>query len=493
MFYLAASPVVLLILLLLVLKQPFSRTAPIVFVFTAILATTAWDLPLSFMMSATLKGLLLALDIMVIVFGAIYFVAFLKERGTLFSMQEELKTLSPDHRIQSILLAWLLGNFIEGVSGFGTAGAVVAPFLVGIGFRPLTSIVVALTANSTAVTFGAVGTPIRIGIGDLITAELPFLTSLINFLPGLLIPFFILFFVVKERPSDKWEAFKKGSPWALFAGLLFLVPYLFFSRFDFHYPTILGGMIGLSIAIIALASGYFSFSKVGPKANLKRFALTFSPYVVLLFLLILGKFVFSKYSMKLDLGNGLVHNIQSFNPGFAFITVILLLSFWGKKSMSDVITLGAETLGPLKKAFSSIFFISSMTYTMVVTGNMASAEGMLEVISTTLIGPLLPFYAAFIGAFGAFLAGSATVSNLLFSDIQASAAVRLGLNTSLILALQLTGAAAGNMIALPNILAVQASVGEENKENQALSILMIPCLTYLLVATVVAFIIAPFL
>lgn len=482
MFFPAISPILLLITLLLFMKWNLTKAAPLVFFYTVVLTVLFWDLPYQAVLSAVLKSTFLSFEILIIVFGAIFFVAFLKHIGTLASMQSQLSKLSSDYRIQGILLAWLLGSFIEGISGFGTAGAIVAPFLVSIGLKPLTTIFIALAANCTAVTFGAVGTPVRIGLADYIGVDFIFTAAAINFLTGFFVPLLILFFVVKEHYSDRLKSYKEGLPWALFSGAVFLIPYLFFSRYGANYPSILGGAVGLCCAVLFLVRK--------SETNLWSLVKTFSPYGYLLILLIFGK-IFLTFNYKLPLGNGISHNIQLFNPGLGFITVIIFISLFKRIGGKELIAIGKEIIGPLKKAFLSIFFISSITYLFVVTGtSQHSYQGILQIISQTLIGPHLPYYSAFIGAFGSFLAGSATVSNLLFGQIQTEAAHSLGISLPLILSLQLTGAAAGNMIALPNILAVQAAVGEENCEREVLFTLLWPCLAYLLLSTFFALLIS---
>ena len=111
-----------------------------------------------------------------------------------------------------------------------------------------------------------------------------------------------------------------------------------------------------------------------------------------------------------------------------------------------------------------------------------SPPGMLQVIAGPLGTQNLPFFSVFIGAFGSFLAGSATVSNLLFSPIQAQAAEQMGASLTWILALQLVGAGGGNMIALPNLLAVEAVLGVRDQEAGLLVRLALPCFLYLIVA-----------
>jgi lactate permease len=484
MLLLALSPILLLVILLGFLQWSFVRSAPVVFVFTTLLAFFFWNLTGSAFFSATLKGLLLATDILLIVFGAIFFVTFLRQTGSLRQMEVELKALSPERQIQAILLAWPFGSFIEGVSGFGTAGAILAPFLVGVGFRPLTAMIVVLAANSTAVTFGAVGTPIRVGLAGLYDSELPFQGAIINFLPGLLVPLFILYFVAMEEKAQRWAYIKKGLAFALVAGPAFLIPYVIFSRFGPDYPSVLGGAVALVVCIAFLA-------RRSESLRMGLLLKAFSPYLVLLILLVAGKIIFDQFSFRLDLGNGITHALRAFNPGMAFLTVIVFLASRQGIGLTALVRMGHEVVTPLKKAFLSIFFIGSVTYLMVVTGGSSEAPGMLRTISSSLIGPALPWYSAFIGAFGSFLAGSATVSNLLFGQVQFEAAQNLGLSVSLIMALQITGAAAGNMVALPNILAVQAAVGEIGKERQVLGRLLLPCVIYLVVATIAAWIMSP--
>jgi L-lactate permease len=73
-------------------------------------------------------------------------------------------SISPDRRVQAIIVAWLFGAFIEGAAGFGTPAAITAPLMVALGFPPLAAVVLALTANSSPVTFGALGTTFQIGM-----------------------------------------------------------------------------------------------------------------------------------------------------------------------------------------------------------------------------------------------------------------------------------------------------------------------------------------
>lgn len=480
MTLLAASPIALLLIALFIFKLPLSKASPLALVYTAVLGATSWQLSLPQLNASILKGLLLSADILLIVFGAICFLRYNQHTGALQTMQVQLGRLTSDRRAQAVLLAWLFGSFIEGVSGFGTPAAIVAPLLVGIGFSPSTAVVVSLLANSTAVTFGAVGTPVRLGLAGLDITHVPSQAALVNLIVGPYIPLMILATVVRaENPPSAKKSFLEFVPWTLFCAFGFLLPYALCSRLGYEFPSIIGGIAGLALAIASLRFGLLLPRKITNQADLLQLGYAFVPYIVLLALLIAGKLVLSSSVFQVDLGSQLSHAVQVFNPGFAFLTTIGLLALLKKQKGYQLIAIARSSMAPLVKTAISIFCIGSLTYVLL-------SSGMLHTLSQSMLSPALQYYSAAIGVFGAFLTGSATVSNLLFAGLQANIAHELALNTSWILAMQLVGAGIGNMIALSNILAVQAAVGTQHEEAKLLKRLLLPCLTYLSAATVVA-------
>jgi lactate permease len=127
---------------------------------------------------------------------------------------------------------------------------------------------------------------------------------------------------------------------------------------------------------------------------------------------------------------------------------------------------------------------------MINSGNNSSGNlSFLQIISYGFKTQLLPFMAPFIGAFGSFLTGSATVSNIMFGSILQSTSVVLGLNTAIILSLQLVGAAAGNMIALADILPALTVVGLKGQEREVIKRVIIPCTIYVFLAGVIGLLI----
>jgi lactate permease len=116
--------------------------------------------------AASIEGVAVGLSILWIIFGAVLLLNTLQSSGAMDSIRQGFRLVTPDRRAQVIIIAWLFGGFIEGAAGFGTPAALAAPLLVAIGFPPLAAVVMPLIADPSPVSFGAVGTPVLIGIGQ---------------------------------------------------------------------------------------------------------------------------------------------------------------------------------------------------------------------------------------------------------------------------------------------------------------------------------------
>ncbi|HCI05405.1 TPA: lactate permease, partial [Patescibacteria group bacterium] len=133
---------------------------------------------------------------------------------------------------------------------------------------------------------------------------------------------------------------------------------------------------------------------------------------------------------------------------------------------------------------------SAMVQLMINSGqNFSSLPSLIAIVAKTFETSWLPFFSPFVGAFGSFLTGSATISNLLFGGFLAQAAFELSMNSQIILALALVGGAAGNMIALADMLAAETVVGLKNKEAEIIKKIFVPCLIYVLLAGIIGMVI----
>lgn len=166
---------------------------------------------MSWLLAATLKGFFIAVEIIIIIFGAILLLKLMEEGGAVYAIDRILKTISSDRRIQAIIIAFMFGGFIEGAAGFGTPAALAAPLMVSLGFPGLAAVIIALIANSVPVTFGAVGTPILIGIKSVVEIDLmavTFYSALIHLIIGMFIP--LLFVSILTKIFGKNKSYKEG-------------------------------------------------------------------------------------------------------------------------------------------------------------------------------------------------------------------------------------------------------------------------------------------
>ncbi|MHC4808148.1 MAG: L-lactate permease, partial [Planctomycetota bacterium] len=162
---LAFIPILTILILMVGMRWPATKAMPVSWILAVILALLIWKTPLNWVAASSINGVFLALQILIIVFGALVLLFTLKASGALRAISNGFTNISEDRRVQAILIAWLFGAFIEGSAGFGTPAALMAPLLLSLGFPALAAVMVSLIANSTPVSFGAVGTPTWGGVG----------------------------------------------------------------------------------------------------------------------------------------------------------------------------------------------------------------------------------------------------------------------------------------------------------------------------------------
>src|SRR5690554_1276145 len=274
---LAFSPILLAAILLIGLRWPARRAMPLVFLFTVSIALYFWEMSLNRILASSLQGLVITAGVLWIIFGAILLLNILKHSGAIQSIRAGFITISPDRRVQAIIIAWLFGSFIEGASGFGTTAAIVAPLLVAIGFPAMAAVMLGMLVQSTPVSFGAVGTPIIVGVttgldeaaisgqleaaGSSWEAYLQLITSevaITHAIAGVIMP--LLMAVMMTRFFGQNKSWKEGLevlPFALFAGVAFVVPYVITGMLlGPEFPSLLGGLIGLAIVTFAARKGF---------------------------------------------------------------------------------------------------------------------------------------------------------------------------------------------------------------------------------------------
>lgn len=482
--FLALSPVILLLLGIFLFKKSLFFVAPFVFLYSVFLGVFYWDIERSYLVSVFLKGFLVSFDIVLIIFGAIFFLNYLRLAGFLDKIQDAIFSVSSNRGVLAIIIVWFFGSFIEGIAGFGTPAAITAPLLVVLGFPAVVAVIIALVGNSTAVIFGAVGTPFRVGFSGLDVSFVSQTAALINLVAGLLVPFFIIGIIVFHERGD-FKNFSKLVPFALWSGLCFLVPYYLLSYLGFEFPSLLGAIIGLVIVIFSTKKGWF-VPENDVHSNVKKtkkvsFSLRdFSPYLLLVLFLFLGKYSLPSWVLRIN--DSVTHSFSLFNPGFIFLLTVFIVHLFFKFKFSVLFNSFNKSYRVLWRPFVIIFFITGFVQLLILSKfNLSNSPGMLDSLSVLFSNNFLIVLAPFVGAFGSFLSGSATVSNLLFASLLFESAASVGFLGFLVLALQVVGAGVGNMVSLSNIIAAEATVHLKNKELVILKGVLVPALIYLVV------------
>ncbi|ELI5717888.1 L-lactate permease [Vibrio fluvialis] len=534
----AFSPIVVAAILLVGLNWPAKKAMPVAFALTVAIALTFWDMTANRVLASVLQGLGITVTVLWIVFGAIFLLNTLKYTGAITVIRNGFTNISPDRRIQAIIIAWCFGSFIEGASGFGTPAAIAAPLLVAIGFPALAAVLMGMMIQSTPVSFGAVGTPILVGVNkgldthnitealvahgsnwDAYLQQITASVALIHASVGTLMP--VLMAMMLTRFFGKNRSWTEGLsilPFALFAGLAFTVPYALTGvLLGPEFPSLVGGLLGLTIVVTAAKKGFlvpkqswdFRPENEWPaewlgslkmelddiKGKPMGLALAWLPYVLLAVILVLSRvsadFKGLLLSVNLAFNNilgevGVSASIAPlYLPGGILVFVALLAVLLQARSLKPM----GQALGESTKTLIGAGFVLVFTIPMVRIfinsgvnmSDLASMPVTTANFAAGLVGSAFPALSATVGALGAFIAGSNTVSNMMFSQFQFEVAQTLSVSSVIVIALQAVGAAAGNMIAIHNVVAASATVGLLGREGATLRKTIIPTFYYLVV------------
>jgi len=528
---LASLPIVSIFVFMVGFRWPATKAMPVAFAIALILALTVWKTPVNWIFASSINGLVIAFKILFIVFGALLVLFTMRESGAIETINRGFTSISTDKRVQAIIIAWLFGGFIEGSAGFGTPAALAAPLLLSLGFPALAAVMVALIANVTPVSFGAVGTPTLIGIQS--SLDIPSVQQAIaesgltyteyiqqigvwtaaqHALPGLILP--LIMVVMMTRFFGKNRSIKEGLaiwPYALFAGFCFVGPYLLVAIFlGPEFPSLLGGLLGLAILIPATKAGFLvpkktwdfpdksSWEKnwvgsisMDSQSNTGKISMfkAWAPYMIIGLLLVLtrvrslpfGRWIKSASIDYSDLFGTTVSGTVDplYNPGIMpFILVALLcIPLFGMKG-KQVGAAWSEAIRRMKSPLIALVFAVPMVRIMMQSGNNPNdIVGMpiaMATAMTSIFQGAWPLIDSFVGALGSFMSGSNTVSNMLFSLFQYSIADQLGISTILIVSLQNIGGAMGNMICVHNVIAACATVGLVGVEGLLIKRNLIP-------------------
>ena len=535
---LSLMPIAVVALFLVILRWPASKAMPISCIVAAALALSVWKVSVAQVAAASINGLVIAAALLFIIFGVILLLNTLHESGALRTIRQSFTDVTPDRRVQVIIVAWLFGSFIEGAAGFGTPAAVVVPLLVGLGFPGMAAVVAGMIIQSTPVSFGALGTPILVGIGTGLSADASlkgfaalagydwnqFLAmigakvALLHAITGTLIPLFVV--ALMTRFFGRKKSFAEGlKVWkfALFAAFSMTIPYTMVAHMlGPEFPSMFGALVGLAIVVTGAKRGflmpsdkdYWDFDKrekweadwtgvieikevrhPGGGMTLIR---AWLPYVLVALLLVLTRLrslplfaLLNAWTIRIPniFGTDITARIQPlYLPGAIFVVVSCITFFLHQMNKSAYNRAWWNSARTMMGASAAIVFTVPMVQVFINTGGGAAGFDKMPIALAkgvaALAGSAWPIFAPLIGGFGAFVAGSNTISNMMFSLFQFGVGQRIGVDPTWIVALQAVGGAAGNIICVHNVVAASAVVGLIGKEGAVIRKTLVPFAYY---------------
>jgi len=543
---LSLLPIISVAVFLVMLRWPASRAMPIAYIVAAALALLVWQVSAAQVAAASVNGLIVAGTLIYIIFGAILLLNTLQQSGAIHAIRQGFSDITPDRRIQVIIIAWLFGSFIEGSAGFGTPAAVAVPLMVGLGFPAMAAVVAGMVIQSTPVSFGAMGTPILVGVNTGLSADpemiqyaaglgytdwqdfLAFIgakVALIHALAGTFIPLFVVALMTRFFGANR--SFAEGlKVWkfALFAAFSMTVPYLIVATYlGPEFPSMFGGLIGLAIVVPAARKGFlmpdadnpWDFDsrdkwdpewtgslQAEPVDSEQRASMglikAWSPYLVVAGFLVATRLI-DKYWPVAFRGewatwrwNQIFDTSISANfpilwsPGTIFILVSLItILLHGMRLPAYKAAVGSSLRTLLPASTALVFTVPMVQVFLNTSGGAAGYEQMPIALAegvAGLTGAAWPIFSTFIGGLGAFVAGSNTVSNMMFSLFQFGVGERIMVDPTWIVALQAVGGASGNIICVHNVVAASAVAGLIGKEGDVIRKTLIAFFYYALIA-----------
>mgnify|MGYP003381977128 CR=1 FL=1 len=419
-----------------------------------------------------------------IILNVLFLYNLTNDKGSFAVLQESIRGISDDRRLQLLFIAFCLGAFFEGAAGFGTPVAVTAAMLIGLGFSPLNASGLSLIANTAPVAFGGLGTPVIalaavtgldiLELSGMIGRQLPFFS--------LLVPFWLIWaFAGYRRMLEIWPAI-------LVAGLSFAIPQYVIS--NFHGPW----LVDVVAAIVSMAS-LAAFLRVWrpatimtsadpnavavpasetatAKASKAALVAAWAPWIILS----IGVFAWGVPQSKAMLDAVWVAKIPVFGlheqvlkvppvvavpHAEAAIFNVNILSATGTGILVAAIIsgllMGYNPVTLVKSYFRTIYMVRFSLLTiacMLAIGFVTRYAGTDATLGLALAntGWFYPFFGTLIGWMGVALTGSDTASNVLFGGLQRVSAEQLGLNPILMSAANSSGGVMGKMIDAQSIV-----------------------------------------
>ncbi len=539
---LAFIPIAFCVVVMAAFNWPAKIAMPVSWLITSVLGILVWDIDILSIAAYSISGVFNSIEVLIIIFGAILVMNTLKMSGGMVAINNGFCSISPDARVQAVIIGFLFVSFIEAAAGFGTPAALAAPLMISLGFPPVAAVVVALVCDSAGVAFGAIGTPVQQAIICLGGAEnldaayigqMSLWTAIPHAVVMIFLPFIAIAIMCKFFSKEKTiKPALSALPFCLFAGICFAVPYVLINIFvGYEFPSLFGALIALVIVVIAAKCKFLTPKKVWrfgdeneweedwkathplapPKDSNMSLIKAWIPYVVIALLLVatripaLGiKGLLNDTSSIFVIKSGNLFGVENtaftlkwaYVPGTVFIVVALITVLLHKMKLKDMASAWGASFKQVSGAAVALVFGLAMVQILRYSGSndvaaVAEMKSMIYYMAEALskVGDKLYIVISpIIGVLGAFISGSNTVAVTLFANLQEQAASNLGLNTAIIVAANTIGGSIGNMICVNNVVAACATAGTAGREGRIIRVNAIPAAIYTVIVVLVLFV-----
>lgn len=498
----AALPIAFFFLALIKLKLKGHIAATLTVGIALLVALFLYRMPIDRALAAVVYGFFYGLwPIAWIIIAAVFVYQISVKTGQFDIIRSSILSITPDQRLQMLIVGFCFGAFLEGAAGFGAPVAITAALLVGLGFNPLYAAGLCLIVNTAPVAFGAMGIPIIVAgqvtgldsfeIGQMVGRQLPFLTII------------VLFWIMAIM--DGWRGIKETWPAVVVAGGSFaLAQYLSSNFLGPELPDIISSLVSLVCLTLFLRvwqpKRLFRFDNaegavidqtlVQQHYALGQIIRAWMPFIFLTATVTLWsippfKALFAQggalYDWVLSIPVPFLDKLVAKMPpvvanitpyaavfkldwfsatGTAIMVAAIASVIYLRMKPKDALTTLAETLKALMLPMYSIGMVLAFAFISNYSG--LSATLALALAHT---GSAFTFFSPFLGWLGVFLTGSDTSSNALFAALQATTAQQIGVSDVLLVAANTTGGVTGKMISPQSIAIACAAVGLVGKES----------------------------
>ena len=416
-FVLALFPIIWLMFALSKLKMPAFKACPSALALTVVLAVFYWKMPLLDCVTGGLEGAAMAVwPISLVIVAAIFTYNLCISTGSMDLIKQMLAGVSKDKRILLLIIGWGFGGFMEGMAGFGTAVAIPASMLCGLGFSPIVATTACLVANATPTAFGSVGIP-TVTLAQItgLSSEVITWNTTVQLLPLILITPFLMVMIA----GKSFKALKDIWPLVLSSGVSFAVPELLAARFlGPELPVIIGSICSMAVTVLVAKKWYKNTNseyeiqtEKEEEVHItgKEAGKAWLPFILIfVFLLLTSNLIPPVHDALASVKTSLpIYRGEGAEPyTFTWLAtpgvMILLAAVIGGKVQGAGITQmwGAlkDSLKQMWKTILTIISIMAMAKIMGYSGMIGAIAGML----VTLTGRFYPFISPFVGAIGTY-------------------------------------------------------------------------------------------